>query len=86
MQLSERHREYWRRNLRVTLALLVLWLLVTFVPIFFAQQLNEFTFFGWPLAFYMGAQGSLIFYVLIIGYYARVMNRYDREYDVHEDR
>jgi len=86
MQLSERHREYWRRNLRVTLALLVLWLLVTFVPIYFAQQLNEFTFFGWPLAFYMGAQGSLIVYVLIIGYYARVMNRYDREYDVHEDR
>ncbi|WP_373457173.1 DUF4212 domain-containing protein [Methyloversatilis sp. XJ19-13] len=85
MQLSERHREYWRRNLRVTLVLLVIWFTVTFVPVFFARELNEWSFLGWPLAFYMGAQGSLIVYVLIIGYYARVMNRFDREYGVNED-
>jgi putative solute:sodium symporter small subunit len=86
MQLSERHREYWRRNLRVTLVLLVIWLLVTFVPVIFARQFNEIIFFGWPLGFYMGAQGALIVYVLIIGYYARVMNRFDREYGVSEER
>ena len=34
--------------------------------------------------FYMSAQGSLIVYVIIIWYYARYMNRLDREYDVHE--
>jgi putative solute:sodium symporter small subunit len=86
MQLSERHREYWRRNLRVTAVLLAIWFLVTFVPVYFARPLNEITFLGWPLAFYMGAQGALIVYVIIIGYYARVMNRLDREYGVSEDR
>lgn len=39
---------------------------------------------GFPLAFYMGAQGSLIIYVLVIWYYARRMNQLDKEYDVHE--
>ena len=44
----------------------------------------RFNFFGWPFAFYMAAQGSLIIYVVIIWYYARYMNNLDREYDVHE--
>ena len=39
---------------------------------------------GFPFAFYMGAQGSLIIYVLIIWYYARRMNQLDKEYGVHE--
>jgi putative solute:sodium symporter small subunit len=32
----------------------------------------------------MGAQGSLIIYVLIIWFYAHRMNQLDKEYDVHE--
>lgn len=85
MQLSERHRAYWRRNLRMTATLLVIWFAVTFLPIYFARELNDISFFGWPLAFYMGAQGSLIVYVLLIGCYAWAMNRLDHEYGVNED-
>jgi putative solute:sodium symporter small subunit len=39
---------------------------------------------GFPFAFYMGAQGSLIIYVVVIWYYARRMNQLDLEYGVHE--
>lgn len=84
MQLTERHREYWHKNLRLTAVLLAIWFVATFVVIFFAPQLNEIVILGFPLAFYMGAQGSLIIYVLVIWYYARRMNQLDREYDVHE--
>jgi putative solute:sodium symporter small subunit len=83
MQLSAKHQEYWSRNLRITAILLAIWFVVTFVIGFFARDLS-FNFFGWPFAFYMGAQGSLIIYVVIIWYYARYMNTLDREYDVHE--
>jgi putative solute:sodium symporter small subunit len=83
MQLSQKHLEYWHRNLTITAILLAIWFLVTFVLSFFARDLS-FNFFGWPFAFYMGAQGSLIIYVVIIWYYARYMNNLDREYDVHE--
>lgn len=83
MQLTEKHREYWGRNLKVTAILLAVWFLVTFVVGYFARELNSITFIG-PLGFYMGAQGALIVYVLIIWYYARYMNNLDKEYGVHE--
>ncbi len=83
MQLTQKHHEYWGRNLKVTGILLAIWFVVTFVVGFFARELNEFTFIG-PLGFYMGAQGALIIYVAIIWYYARFMNNLDKEYDVHE--
>mgnify|MGYP005869117099 CR=1 FL=1 len=84
MQLTEKHREYWQRNLKITAILLAIWFVVTYVAGYFARELNAITVFGFPLGFYMGAQGSLIIYVVIIFYYARYMNRLDQEYDVAE--
>ena len=84
MQLTDRHREYWRKNLRMTALLLAIWFLVTYVVSYFARELNEFTVLGFPLGFYMGAQGSLVVYVLIIWFYARYINRLDHQYGVHE--
>jgi putative solute:sodium symporter small subunit len=83
MQLTQKHHDYWKRNLKVTGILLVIWFFVTFVVGYFAREFNEITFIG-PLGFYMGAQGALIIYVAIIWYYARFMNNLDKEYDVHE--
>jgi putative solute:sodium symporter small subunit len=40
--------------------------------------------FGFPLGFYMGAQGALIVYVVIIFYYANRMNKLDQEFGVAE--
>jgi putative solute:sodium symporter small subunit len=84
MQLSERHRQYWSRNLRITAVLLAIWFVVTFGVGYFARDLN-FTFFGWPFSFWVGAQGALVVYVLIIWFYARYMNKLDQEYGVHEE-
>ena len=85
MQLTEKHKEYWQRNLRITAILLSIWFVVTFVASFFARELNEIVVMGFPLGFYMGAQGSLIVYVLIIWFYARYMNKLDLEYGVQEE-
>jgi len=85
MQLTERHREYWRKNVRLTAILLAIWFVVTYVVSFFARDLNAITVFGWPLGFYMGAQGALIIYVVIIFYYANYMNKLDIEYGVAEE-
>jgi putative solute:sodium symporter small subunit len=84
MQLSQKHKEYWGRNLKITGVLLFIWFLVTFVMGYFAIPLAEINFFGWPLSFYMSAQGSLIIYVLILYYYARKMRQLDVEYGVDE--
>ena len=83
MQLTARHHEYWRKNLRITALLLSIWFFVTFVLVFFARDL-DFKFFGWPFSFWVAAQGALVVYCLIIWYYARYMNKLDRDYGVAE--
>jgi putative solute:sodium symporter small subunit len=83
MELSAKHHEYWRKNLVVTVILLAVWAFVTFVVGYYARDLS-FTFFGWPFSFWMGGQGALVIYVLIIWFYARYMNNLDKEYGVEE--
>jgi len=83
MQLTEKHQEYWHKNLKITALLLGLWFVVTFVVAWFARELS-FSFLGWPFSFWVGAQGALIVYVWIIWYYAKYMNGLDQEYGVEE--
>ena len=84
MQLTERHREYWQKNIRLTAILLAIWFVVTYVVGWYAREINVITFFGFPLGFYMGAQGALVIYVIIIFFYANRMNKLDKEYGVAE--
>ena len=84
MQLTQRHKEYWRKNLTITAILLFIWFVVTFVIGYYAREVHELTILGFPFAFYMGAQGSIIIYIAIIGVYAWYMNRLDHEYGVQE--
>lgn len=85
MQISEKQERYWQKNLRITAILLVIWFVVTYVVAFMARDLN-FSFFGWPFSFWVAAQGSLVVYVAIIGYYARYMNKLDEEYGFAEEQ
>jgi len=84
MQLTEGQNQYWHKNLIITAVLLLVWFVVTFVEAWYARELNGITFLGFPLGFYMSAQGSLAIYVAIIGIYAYLMRKLDKEYNVDE--
>lgn len=84
MKADTKQRKYWRKNRRITMLLLGIWFVVTFVVTFYARELSGMTFFGFPFSFYMGAQGALIVYVLIVWYYARYMNTLDQKYGAHD--
>ncbi len=71
---------HWRRTRRVTMLLLALWFLTTFGTVFFARELAGLTVFGWPLSFYLAAQGSSLAYLAMIGAYALIMDRIDRRF------
>ena len=85
MQISEKQERYWQKNLRITAILLAIWFVVTYVVGFMARDLS-FSFFGWPFSFWVAAQGSLVVYVAIIGYYAHYMNKLDEEYGFAEEQ
>lgn len=86
MQLSAKHRAYWRYTRILSASLLAVWFLVTFLAAWYATDLNQISFLGFPLAFYLFAQGILLLYLVIIGVYVLLMNRLDEHYGVGEKR
>ncbi|MEW6762086.1 MAG: sodium/substrate symporter small subunit [Pseudomonadota bacterium] len=71
---------HWERTRRMTLILLVLWLLTCFGTIFFARELSHLAVFGWPLSFYMAAQGASLVSLAVIAFYAWRMRVLDRRH------
>ncbi len=75
---TARHKRYWQRTCRLTLALLVLWAVVSFGLVYEARSLNEINFFGWPLGFWVAAQGALLVFLAIVAFYAWAMTRLEK--------
>lgn len=71
---------HWRKTRALSALLLLLWFLTTFCTVFFARELATLTLFGWPLSFYMAAQGSALIYLAVLGAYAWRMRRLDKQY------
>ncbi len=74
-QLIAARGEHWRHARRVTMILLLAW-----CTVFFARELSALSLFGWPLSFYLAAQGVALVYLAIIGVYALAMARIDRRF------
>lgn len=77
--------QYWKKTRSLTISLLVIWILVTFVVNWYAKELNQYVFLGFPLGFYMGAQGTLFIFLAIIGFYNWRMRALETRYGVKED-
>ncbi len=81
---EERARLYWQENQRLIVILLAIWFLVSYVPVLFVNQLNNIVIAGFPLGYYMGSQGSLVVFVVLIFYYAYAMNKLDQKYGLSD--
>lgn len=57
---------YWRKTRNLTFVVVALWFFFSLVIPTLVAPLNNVTFLGFPLGFYMIAQGSLIAFVVII--------------------
>jgi len=82
-----RHAEYWRRNIRYLVRLLVVWFVVSFgFGIILAEPLNAFNLpgTGFPLGFWFAQQGSIYAFVILIFVYVKLMNGLDVEFGVDE--
>ena len=85
MQSTEQTGEYWRRTRGLMWFCLAVWFIFSFGIHFFVNQLNSINFLGFPLGFYMAAQGSLIIFVILIFWFAHRQNQIDEEYGVAEE-
>lgn len=85
--MSERVKQaFWAHTKRLTLALGVLWLAVNLAVPWFASELNTVQAFGFPLGYWLAAQGSLWVYLVIIVAYALAMDRLEARYLSAQER
>jgi putative solute:sodium symporter small subunit len=86
-ELTPQQRDaYWSYNVKLTIVLLVIWFVVTFIISgLMAGWLNNYTILGFPLGYYMAAQGSLAIFVIEIAVYAKLMNAKDEEFGIREE-
>ena len=74
---------------RLTVACILLWLVVTLVPVGVAR--SGLTWGTWPVDFWMAAQGSVLMYLVLVALYAWLVNRWERQagqlsFDVPSDQ
>ena len=76
---------YWQRTSALMWTMFAIWVFFSFVIHFFVNSLNEIKILGFPLGFYMAAQGSLIAFVAMLFIFAKRQDTIDREEGVAED-
>ena len=76
---------YWSKTMNLMYIMMGLWLFFSFVIHIFVVPLNAIRIAGFPLGFYMAAQGSLIAFVVMLFWFAKRQDQIDRECGVNEE-
>jgi putative solute:sodium symporter small subunit len=86
-QTSANDEAHWKKTTNLMLTHLGIWFFFGYVIHMFVVPLNKITIpiLGFPLGFYMAAQGSLIVFVVMLFMFARQQDKIDREFGVAEE-
>ena len=78
-------KTYWRQQMTRTIVLLCIWAFVGLgLSILFVESLNELTFIGMPLGFWVAQQGAIFVFVILVFMYAFLSQRADRASNLEE--
>ena len=81
-EVAEAH---WGKTRNLMIVTLTIWAIFSFFIHMFVTALNNVVILGFPLGFYMAAQGSLINFVVLIFWFSYRQNAIDEEFGVAED-
>ena len=86
MDQNNKMKAYWKQNLKYLVILLTVWFLVSYgFGILFVDEMNQIKLGGFKLGFWFAQQGAIYVFVVLIFVYVYLMNKLDKDYDVHED-
>ena len=87
MATSENDKAHWKKTTNLMLVHLGIWFFFGYVIHMFVIPLNKIVIpvLGFPLGFYMAAQGSLIVFVVMLFMFARQQDKIDREFGMAEE-
>ncbi len=63
---------------------LAIWFFFGYIIFMFGSDINSASFLGYPLAYYMCAQGSIIAFVVLIFWFANKQEKIDEEFGFAE--
>jgi putative solute:sodium symporter small subunit len=72
---SSRQTRFWRHARRLTAGLLLVWLALSLGVPWFASTLDGVHVAGFPLGYWLAAQGALVGFLLIVVVYVICMDR-----------
>jgi putative solute:sodium symporter small subunit len=75
----------WHQTRQLTAGLLLAWLVVSLAGAWFARGLNSVSMLGFPLGFWIAAQGALLAFLLIVVVYAVCMDHLEARYQAERD-
>ncbi len=84
MTVQDRER-HWGQTRNLMYIALGIWFFFSFFIHFFVVPLNSIVILGFPLGFYMAAQGSLVAFVVLLFWFARRQNQIDRDHGLAEE-
>ena len=83
---DEKRKKYWQTNLKYLAVLLTIWFVASYgFGVLFVDAMNQVKLGGFKLGFWFAQQGSIYVFVALIFVYVRLMNKLDKDFDVHED-
>ena len=81
MSNQQRH---WEKTKGLMMLTLGIWFIFSIVIFMFGESLNNGSFLGYPLAYYMCAQGSIVIFVVLIFWFANRQEKIDEEFGFAE--
>ena len=81
MSNKEKH---WGKTKGLMVTTLIIWFIFSIVIFMFGEGMNEGSFLGYPLAYYMSAQGSIVVFVVLIFWFANRQEKIDEEFGFAE--
>jgi putative solute:sodium symporter small subunit len=76
--------KHWENTTGLMLITLAIWFFFGYIIFMFGSDINSASFLGYPLAYYMCAQGSIIAFVVLIFWFANKQEKIDEEFGFAE--
>lgn len=76
---------YFREKNTYMLIFFIIWAIVSYGVVAFAESLSNITFLGFPFHYFMGAIGALLTFIILLFANAFVGDRIDKKYGVNNE-
>ncbi|PPA69767.1 DUF4212 domain-containing protein [Jeotgalibacillus proteolyticus] len=77
---------YFRTRTTLIMIYLAIGFIASFGMVMFAESLSSIKFNGFPVHYYMGAQGAVLIFIILLFVNAFVSDRVDKKYGIDDAR